>query len=76
MQKDPTQQRRGPDPRLAHPGGVGGIDLRLQQLVDQREEHLAENRRPLFVLGRGEVLGQQGALQRGEGLVPDFAARV
>jgi hypothetical protein len=52
------------------------VDFRLEQLRDEREEDFGEYRGPFFVIGGGEVVGEEGALERGEGLLADFAAGV
>ena len=55
---------------------VGLVDLWFEQLVDEREEDFAEDLGPFGVVWRGEVWSLQAALQRGEGVLADFATWV
>ena len=76
MQEDFAEEIGSLDARVAHADGVGLVDFWSQQAGDEREEDFAEDGGPFLVVCRCEFGGEEGILQAGEGLVPDFAAGV
>lgn len=52
------------------------VDFRLKELCDEGHEDFTEDGGPFLVVRRGEVVGEEGALERAEGLLADFAAGV
>ena len=63
MEKDLAQQCSGLDSALTHPGGIALVNLGLEQAGVQRKQDFAEDGRPLLVIGRGELRGEEGPLQ-------------
>lgn len=51
MQEYPAQQLRSQHSRFAHAFGVGLVDFRFQQLLDEREKYGAEDVGPFLVVG-------------------------
>lgn len=76
VQEHFAQQGCGAHARLAHAQRIRLVHFWLEELSDEREEDFAEYRGPFFVRGGREVVGEEGALERGEGLLADFAAGV
>jgi hypothetical protein len=52
------------------------VDFWLQELGYEGYEHFAEDGYPLFVVGGGEVVREEGALEGGEGLLAKGTAWV
>lgn len=76
MKEDLAEQRRRLHSGLAHATGIALIDLGLEELIDEREQHFAKYLGPFFVIRRSKIVREQGSLQRAQRLVSDFPAWV
>lgn len=76
VQKHFTQERRRPNPRLAHAQRITLIDFGLEELRDKWDQYFAENGSPFCMIGRSERVGEECTLHSAKGLLTDFAARI
>lgn len=52
------------------------VDFWFEELGDERDENLAEDGRPFFVVRGSEICGKQSTLKGREGLLTEGAAGV
>ena len=52
------------------------VDFWFEELGDERDENLAEDRSPFFMIWGSEVCREEGTLEGNEGLLAESAAGV
>ena len=64
------------DASVTHAYGVCLVDFWPEEAGDEGKEDFGEDGGPFLVGGRGEFWGEEGGLERGEGLMADLAAGI